>query len=47
MIETMVAWASQTSTAWWVLGAAAMIVLIVALRTNEDTLWGDMIEDED
>ncbi|MEO1642777.1 MAG: hypothetical protein AAFR74_05525 [Pseudomonadota bacterium] len=47
MIENMVAWANEASTAWWVLGSVAAIVFFEALRTSKDMLWGDMIEDEE
>ncbi|MEM1087766.1 MAG: hypothetical protein AAGH90_08555 [Pseudomonadota bacterium] len=47
MIENMVVWASEASTAWWVLGAATLIIVVEAARTSKSMLWGDMIEDEE
>lgn len=47
MIENMVAWAGEANTAWWVLGTAAAIILVEAFRTSKDTLWGDMVEDDE
>lgn len=47
MIETMVTWAGEASTAWWVLGGAAAIILVNAFRSSNDMLWGDMIEDDE
>lgn len=47
MIENMVAWASEASTAWWVIGAAVTVIIVEAFRTSKDTLWGDMVEEDE
>ena len=47
MIEAMVDWAGQTSTAWWVLSIAVLIILVEAIRASRDVFWADMIEDDE
>ncbi|MEL6694266.1 MAG: hypothetical protein AAFQ12_14745 [Pseudomonadota bacterium] len=47
MIETMVNWAGQSSTAWWVLSVAVFFILVEAIRTSADVFWADMVEDEE
>ncbi len=47
MIETMVNWAGQSSTAWWVLSVAVLVILFEAIRTSKDVFWADMVEDDD
>ena len=47
MIETLVNWAGQTSTAWWVLSVAVFCILFEAIRTSADVFWADMVEDEE
>ena len=47
MIESMVNWAGQSSTAWWVLSVAVFLILVEAIRTSADVFWADMVEDED
>ncbi|MFN3214139.1 MAG: hypothetical protein ACE37M_13630 [Henriciella sp.] len=47
MIETLVNWAGQSSTAWWVLSLAVICILVEAIRTSADVFWADMVEDED
>lgn len=47
MIERMMEWAGQSSTAWWVLGVAAAVIVFEAARSSHIVLWGDMVDDED
>lgn len=47
MIEAMVNWAGQTSTAWWVLSVAVCVILFEAVRASKDVFWADMIEDDE
>lgn len=47
MIENMVNWAGQTSTAWWVLSVAVLVILVEAIRVSKDVLWADMIEEDE
>ena len=47
MIEAMVNWAGQSSTAWWVLSLAVIIILVEAIRVSKDVLWADMIEEDE
>lgn len=47
MIEQMVEWAGQASTAWWVLGVATVVILVESARTSKKTLWGDMLEEDE
>lgn len=46
MMETMVAWASQTETAGWVLAGCLAIVVIEAIRQSREALWGDFFGDD-
>ena len=47
MFEKMVAWAGQPDTAWWVLGAAALVILVQAARVSRTALWGDLVEEDE
>jgi len=47
MIEVMMNWAGQASTAWWVLSAAVLVILVEAVRTSADVFWADMVEDDE
>ena len=47
MLENMIDWAGQPNTAWWVLGAAALIIVVQATRVSRTVLWGDLVEDDD
>ncbi|MEL6858713.1 MAG: hypothetical protein AAFO74_10020 [Pseudomonadota bacterium] len=47
MIESMVDWAGQSSTAWWVLSLAVGVILFEAVRTSKQVFWADMIEDDE
>jgi len=47
MIEMMVDWAGQTSTAWWVLAGAAAVIVVEAARVSRTALWGDLVEDDE
>lgn len=47
MIEDMVNWAGQASTAWWVLSIALFVFLFEGVRVSKDVFWADMIEDDD
>ncbi len=47
MIEAMVDWAGQTSTAWWVLSVAVLVILVEAIRASKQVFWADMIEDDE
>ncbi len=47
MIEAMVNWAGQSSTAWWVLSLATVVIVVEAVRASKDVFWGDMLEDDE
>ena len=47
MIEAMVNWAGQASTAWWVLSVAVLVILVEAFRASKDVFWADMIEEDE
>nr|WP_156780862.1 hypothetical protein [Hyphomonas sp. Mor2] len=47
MIEAMVNWAGQASTAWWVLSVAVIVIVIEAIRVSKEVLWADMIEEDE
>ncbi|MEL6861501.1 MAG: hypothetical protein AAGL11_06670 [Pseudomonadota bacterium] len=47
MIENMVNWAGQSSTAWWVLSLAVIVILVEAIRVSKDVFWADMIEEDE
>jgi hypothetical protein len=47
MIEAMVEWAGQTSTAWWVLSIAILIILVEAVRASKQVFWADMIDEDE
>mgnify|MGYP001798094497 CR=1 FL=1 len=47
MIEEMVNWAGQTSTAWWVLSGAVIVILVEAIRVSKQVFWADMIEEDE
>ena len=47
MIEAMVEWAGQTSTAWWVLSIAILIILVEAIRASKQVFWADMIDEDE
>lgn len=47
MIEAMVEWAGQTSTAWWVLSIAISIILVEAIRASKQVFWADMIDEDE
>lgn len=47
MIEQMVTWAEQSSTAWWVLCIAVSVILVEAIRVSKDVFWADMIDEDD
>jgi len=47
MIEMMVDWAGQTSTAWWVLSLAVTVILVEAVRASKQVFWADMIEEDE
>ena len=46
-LEMMIDWAGQSSTAWLVLGAAALIIVVEATRASRIALWGDLVEDDE
>ncbi|MEM1150646.1 MAG: hypothetical protein AAGI03_08825 [Pseudomonadota bacterium] len=46
MIESMVNWASQPSTAVFVLVGAVAVILFEATRQGREALWGDFFYDE-
>ncbi|MEO0816319.1 MAG: hypothetical protein AAFX86_03330 [Pseudomonadota bacterium] len=46
MIDAMVNWASQPSTAAFVLAGAVVVILIEATRQGREALWGDFFYDE-
>ena len=47
MIEELVNWAGQSSTAWWVLSLAVIVILIEAIRVSKDVFWADMLEEDE
>ncbi|NQY14567.1 MAG: hypothetical protein HRT81_11990 [Henriciella sp.] len=47
MIEAMVEWAGQTSTAWWVLSIAILIIFVEAFRASKQVFWADMIDEDE
>ena len=47
MIETMIEWAGQSSTAWWVIAGAVMVILFEAIRTSKSVFWADMLEEDE
>lgn len=47
MIDAMVEWAGQPSTAWWVLAGAAVFIVIQAARASRTALWGDLMEEDE
>lgn len=47
MIEMMMEWAGQTSTAWWVLAGAAVVISVTAVRESKAVLWGDLLEEDE
>ena len=47
MIEMMMELAGKTSTAWWVLGGAAVVIVIEAIRSSKTDLWGDLVEEDE
>ena len=47
MIEAMVNWAGQSSTAWLVLFVAVTVILVEAIRVSKDVFWADMIEEDE
>lgn len=46
MIEAMVNWASQPSTAAFVLAGAVVVIIVEATRQGREALWGDLFYDE-
>ena len=46
MVELVMNAAANPATAWWVMGGAALIVMIEAATSKRPLLWGDM-GDED
>lgn len=47
MMESMMEWASQPSTARWVLAVAVLVIFVGAIRASEQVFWADMIEEDD
>jgi len=47
MFEAMVNWAGQSSTAWWVLSLAVIVILVEAIRASKEVFWADMIEEDE
>lgn len=47
MIEEMVTWAGQSSTAWWVLSLAVLVILVEAIRASKEVFWADMIDEDE
>lgn len=47
MIENMVEWAGQTSTAWWVLAGAGAIIVFEAARVSKKALWWDLLDEDE
>ena len=46
MVELVMMAAGNPATAWWVLGGAALIVMVEAARSNSPILWGDLGEED-
>lgn len=47
MMQAMIDWAGQSSTAWWVLSGAVLIILVEAVRASKQVFWADMLEDDE
>lgn len=47
MIDAMVEWAGQPSTAWWVLAGAAVFIAVQATRASRTALWGDLMDEDE
>jgi len=47
MLESMVEWAGQTSTAWWVLSGAVLVILVEAVRASKQVFWADMLDEDE
>ncbi|MHA7899705.1 MAG: hypothetical protein ACX94B_07540 [Henriciella sp.] len=47
MIEAMVNWAGQASTAWWVLSIAVTVIVFEAVRASKDVFWADMVDEDE
>jgi len=47
MIDTMVEWAGQASTAWWVLSLAVLVILVEAIRASKQVFWADMLDEDE
>ncbi len=47
MLSNMIEWASQPSTAVWVLGGAAVIIVIEAVRVSKKALWWDLLDEDE
>ncbi|MEL7108670.1 MAG: hypothetical protein AAFV59_10610 [Pseudomonadota bacterium] len=47
MIDTMVEWAGQASTAWWVLSVAVLVILVEAIRASKQVFWADMLDEDE
>lgn len=46
MIDAMVAWASEPTTAVMVLGVGITALLVQAVRQGREALWGDFFLEE-
>ena len=47
MLESMVAWAGQPSTAIWVLVGAGAVIVFEAVRVSKKALWWDLLEEDE
>ena len=47
MIEALVEWAGQSSTAWLVLVCAALIVVVKSVGESRAVFWGEFTDDDE
>ena len=46
MMDTLMNWASQPETHWWVLALVGLAFTMEAVRVSRRALWGDFFEDD-
>jgi len=47
MLDVMIEWAAQPSTAWGVLVGAGIVFAIQAFRISPSVFWNDLIEEDE
>lgn len=47
MISSLIEWAGQSSTAWWVLSVAVLVILVEAVRASKQVFWADMLDEDE